>query len=726
MDRWVEIDIDWFGAPPWTDKLATFVERTRPLFQGADGLRGICFNIGWLADLVTEWTGTSSQPLPLRSRRFATWAALSYDDLRRFLAELRAAEAGAGIADIKLGVLIAGLGQVVAPPVTGAMYDLFSNWHDRHPELYPLDISPLPGPDLDPRVAMVADTYPYATRPAGIVAGDPFPEFFGAQWGSVATFLGLDLIHLRDGMLGPLLYTRVGPYGTTASADPDENRTWTDAVRRLFRACKEAHPSGLVMAYSSGLSGTAEWLAGCVDLEAIVADGALDIFIDQTWGGAWQDWWDDTWKGWTFQLAYLLGHGAQIRGGNAQRSVPCKQYKLIETWDGWEPWDTLHDTPGKLGWAMWAFSHAAVLAEDGRPVVPEGTYISWLNDWNDRLIEPADVAFLVDNLDAAEASANSIETVYGPLLVHDRPALLAKYEAEPEANASEWIEDYVGMAMKWATPVLAATRSEWLPASWPDGAFLQLPASSPNGGETGGTAAFGGPLLSVGRADLIEPGLLAGSGVAEVGEQLSAGYRLGYPASPDLRREDRLHLPDRRAVMAADGATVGYDSRGMPLLVSHDQLGWWQPPDLADPGNALIPHSQIGSVSPYIEAGRFMAAGAGRSGGFRTEPVASHEPVAVHAWRSGGALYVLLGNLESGWMGDARFVRRVTVILPRERCGLDADTAYVLRGVNAGVNDGALVAPDPGSPADELRFTISVDPEWFRVLRLEHRAGGQA
>jgi hypothetical protein len=369
------------------------VERTGPLWSADQELHGVCFNIGWLADLVTEWTGRPEQKLPLRSRRFAHWAELSYRDLREFLDQLRTAAVETGVADLRMGVLVAGLGQVVAPPDTGAMYDLYSDWHDRHPELYPLDISPLPGPDLDPRVPLRADDHPYATRPGGIRAGEPFPEFFGAQWGSVAGYLGLDLIHFRDGFLGPLLYTRVGPYGTVASDDPDENRIWTDAVLRLFRASKEARPDALVMAYSSGISGTAEWMSGCVDLEAVVADGGLDIFIDQTWGGAWQDWWDDLWKGWTFQHAFLLGHGAQIRGADAARAAlgrpPCRQYKLIETWDGWEPWDTLHDVPGKLEWACWAFSHAAVLDAQGAPRVPEGSYISWMNDWNDRLIGEA-------------------------------------------------------------------------------------------------------------------------------------------------------------------------------------------------------------------------------------------------------------------------------------------------------------------------------------------------
>lgn len=710
MDRWVEIDIDWFGAPPWDVRIAEFVERTGPLWSSDQELHGVCFNIGWLADLVTEWTGRPDQKLPLRSRRFARWAALSYDDLRRFLTQVRAAAADAGVTDLRLGVLVAGLGEVVAPPVTGAMYDLFSDWHDRHPELYPLDISPLPGPDLDPRVPMHVDDYPYATRPDGIREGDAYPEFFGAQWGSVAHFLGLDLIHFRDGFLGPLLYTRVGPYGVVASDDPAENRSWTDAVTRLFRAAKDAHPDGLVMAYSSGIGGTAEWLSGCVDLEAVVADGALDIFIDQTWGGAWQDWWDDLWKGWTFQHAFLLGHGAQIRGADAARAAagrgPCRQYKLIETWDGWEPWDTLHDVPGKLEWACWAYSHAAVVGPDGQPRVPEGTYISWMNDWNDRLIGAEEVAWLAHHLDAAEASADRIEAVYGPLLVHDRPGLLAKAADDPASNASEWIEDHIGMAMKWGAPVLAATRTEWLPRPWPEGAFVQL-ASDP-----AILDAMDGPVMAVGRADRVAPRLLAAAGLVLTDERVTSGYRLGTPSSEDLPTEERVHLPEHVVLAADPGTWIGYASHGRPLLAGSDRVLHWQPPDLADPGNPLSPRSQLGTHSPYVEAYRAMASRT--NDGVRVERVAAHEPVTVGVWRSGGVVHVLAGNLESRWLGDARFPRRVTVILPRTRLELDANTRLVLEVVNGA---GGRIAAEDADAAD-LRFTIDVPAEGCVVARL--------
>ncbi len=706
----VEIDIDWFGSPPWDSSLELFLGRAQRLLYGTREVQGVCFNVGWLADVVTEWTGDPQQRLPLRSRRFAHWATLSYADLSAFFAQMRAGANRLGLPELRLGVLVAGLGQVVAPPDDGSMYDLYSDWYERHPELYPLDISPLPGPDLDPRVPLKRDDYPYATRPHGLVDGEPFPEFFGEQWGSVAKVLGLDFIHLRDGFFGPMLYTRCGPYGTVASSDPDENRTWTDAVRRLFRACKDAHPDGLVIAYSSGISGTAEWMTGCIDLEEIVADGALDIFIDQTWGGAWQDWWDDTWKGWTFQLAYLLGHGVQIAAGNQRRQRPCRHYLLVETWDGWEPWDTLRDTPEKLRWAIWAFTHATVLQKEGRLLQRDGIYISWMNDWNDRLIGEAEVAFLSGHLDAAEASSERLDRVFGPLLVHNRAGLLAKAATNPRSNASEWVEDYAGMALKWGLPILAATSPEWMPARWPEGVVVQLAGEL----DTDRLEELGGPVLATGRADRVEPALLQRAGATATDSRLAGGYTLGRPTSEDLPREERVHLPERVAVTANVGTWIGYEAGGSPVLTGHGPFFYWQPPDLADPTDALVPHSQIGTVSPYVEAARAMQSGTTQ--GVRAEPFPAGEPVTFSCWSSGGTVHVLLGNLESGWMGDSRFVRRVTVVLPRARLELDPEAVYVLRP-----DDGGEPYPALDAAASDLRFSLEVPPQGCLLARLEAR-----
>ncbi|MFN8447515.1 MAG: hypothetical protein U0521_02670 [Anaerolineae bacterium] len=37
-------------------QIETLVERVTPLLQAVDGWCGIFFNVGWLIDLVTEWT----------------------------------------------------------------------------------------------------------------------------------------------------------------------------------------------------------------------------------------------------------------------------------------------------------------------------------------------------------------------------------------------------------------------------------------------------------------------------------------------------------------------------------------------------------------------------------------------------------------------------------------------------------------------------------------------
>jgi len=222
-------------------------------------------------------------------------------------------------------------------------------------------------------------------------------------------------------------------------------------------------------------------------------------------------------------------------------------------------------------------------------------------------------------------------------------------------------------------------------------------------------------VLVTGRADFVDRELLRRAGVAATKERRAGGYTLGHPTSPDLPREERVHMPERVAVKAENhGQWVGYETAGSPVLTRQGRFIYWQPPDLADPSDALVPHSQIGTVSPYVEAARAMLELTSQSHGVRASAPASHEPLTFSCWSSGGVVHVLLGNLESGWMGDSRFGRTVTVVLPRARLGLDAEHEYHLRA------EGALApveAIDPG--AAELQFTLTVPPQGCVLARLE-------
>ena len=69
-DRWLEMDLTWFDpARPFGPQLDVLFERMASLLAPVRGRRGIFFNLGWLVDLVTEWTGDLDQRIPTRSRR---------------------------------------------------------------------------------------------------------------------------------------------------------------------------------------------------------------------------------------------------------------------------------------------------------------------------------------------------------------------------------------------------------------------------------------------------------------------------------------------------------------------------------------------------------------------------------------------------------------------------------------------------------------------------------
>jgi hypothetical protein len=701
-DRFVEIGLEWFDPDRLDEQVRLLHGRFAPLWDGTRGRSGLVINVGWVVDVVTEWTGDPEQRLPLQGRRRERWAEHTYADLRRLVELLRQ---GAPKDRFHVGLFAVGWGEVVFPP-DETMYDIRSSWYARHPELYPRSLTTVAGaplPDLDPRVHLRADTYPYAAFPDGLPDGISFGEVLGGQWQVVSTYLGMDVLHLRDGFFGPMVYARSGPAGPLGPTDPSEVDRWTDAVADLFLAVKRARPDGLVMAYSSAISPIAEWRVGCVDLEEIIARGAIDIWIDQSWGGAWQDWWDNQRSGWTHQLANILVHAAMIAAGNARRpagSTPCTHHALIETWDAEELWDTLHRVPDKLRWAIWAYTHAATLV-DGLPVATGGVYLSWANSYFGGLLSAEDVTFLTDELHAAQADAAGLERVYGPVVVVDRAGLehlVASYAAE---NASEWVDDQVGFLLKFGVPVLCSAPRSGIPTASRDGAIF----GAPSGDLPDGIAA-----LVIGRADSLPAEVLARAHITAVGNVLAQGwYESGRPDGERL--PDALHLPAHAEVTAVADTAVVYQSRRTPLLVTSGAVTWWQPPDWSNPTELSMPPFSLGSLAPHLLAADLLAAAVRVAGGNAADPVAIHQPVTWHAWRSHGVVHVLVGNLETGWVGDARWPRTITVHLDADAMGLAPTGSYRLVPVSD--RDG-----DPVS-GDGVSFTVTVPPNGSRVLRLE-------
>ena len=711
-DRWLEMDLTWFD--PTRDlepQIEALWSRIAPLLGGVEGEIGLFFNVGWLIDLVTEWTGDPRQAIPTLSRRTALWAQRTYHDLATFVAQLRVGAARHGLDRLKVGVLFVGWAHVVWPPEL-KIYDFDSAWYARHPELYAPPKSFINMPDLHPINRLHADSYPYAAFPAGLAEDTYFPEFFAAQWAHLADFLNLDALHLRDGLTGPMIYTRNGPYGVAAPGDPAIVAAFSQAVRDLYRCIKTASPDKLVFGYSSAISPVADWRVGCVDFEALVADGYIDAWIEQTWGGAWQDWWHQLWKGWTFQAANLLTRGAMIARANQQRATPCRFYNLIETWDGWEPWDTLHQVPHKLRWAMWAFSHAAVIAPDGIHV-PDGSYISWMNNGDMELLGEDDVRAIAAHLDAAQQSAARLEAVYGTTLVYNRAMMAWLSERHPDWNAAEWIDDQAALLMKWGIPALSITRAEWL-ADLPHAPDALLVQAAGQLGEEIRAALLDhpGPVLATGRADLLDAAVCERLGIESTGEMIDAGFHVCTGRSGQTPPYDRPYLPRHAAIRAGKDATVWYQSRRTPLIVEHDGWLYWQPPDWSEPFNPFLPKYQLGSTFPHYQVARLLNDAARAAGLSHVAFTDRARTAAFHLWRSAGSVYVLVGNLETGEFGDSRTPRTVEVSLSRRQLGFGAGR-YDLERVDMA---GDSLAPETFDDA-WLTYTITIPPEQCAVYR---------
>lgn len=101
-----------------------------------------------------------------------------------------------------------------------------------------------------------------------------------------------------------------------------------------------------------------------LQVKALVANGSMDGWVDQSWAGAWENVAPrhTLSLGWTYQLGYILAHRAMVEAGNRARPAQlpwCRHYTLHGTFDAYEDWSTINTAPGSLRWGLWAYSAAA-------------------------------------------------------------------------------------------------------------------------------------------------------------------------------------------------------------------------------------------------------------------------------------------------------------------------------------------------------------------------------
>jgi hypothetical protein len=710
-DRWLEIDLYWFDKDNLEKSVSGFWDRYAALFRGVSGWRGVILNVGWVMDYVLDWRGNLDGKIPFpqhmaqehwfrvgglltgdtaeRKRqwkqRFANPATSlrayyqdwTYRDLKLLAHLLRErARTKYGLSGIKVGSFVLGFRTIYGGEA--------SPWTRNHKEAYFAE-RVFGQPVFNPQARLAADPTAFGAFPNGIRAGAPVNLFFGAQWGHLSKAVGLDAIVLRDSLLGPIAYRRRGPWGASLPPDPQAWAALSEATGALVKATKEANPDALVIGYSTGASAVGEWRVEGVDLEAIARQGYLDGYIDQTWAGAWNEvgvressFWNNPYLGWTYQLAYVLLHGAMFAG------TRVRHYTLVETFDAWESWDIIHTAPERLKWGMWAYLHAAVKTPDGLKM-PAGSYISWGNQGK-RLLSEEDVSFLAASLNEAVHDARQTRAVFGPTLVYSREAMEWQSGNAPGQSIKEWIDEQAAAVMKWSVPILSVTRTEYLPHIQTDLPILQSPVhlKAAELEHITRMISSGRPIAIFGTpAGGIDPALARLAGIETSAAAVGAERRMARLATEDPQLSEGI--PPQFAIFqpftlnrATEGAEVIVTVDQSPVLIRNRNVVFWDPADFDLSSRGASIRERMGSQYVYVLVARILSRMLAGSGTPYVRNIEAELPVCLHVWQLRNGQYrILLGNTEEGISDGADQSRHVVLRIAAQ--GAAANRPPVIR-----------------------------------------------
>jgi hypothetical protein len=107
---------------------AFVIGRLAPLLAPTSGVTGLIVDLGWLVDVVADFSGNTSQLYPIAAVMSPQWAGATYADMASVLSSLRAAAADAGLGSVRIGTLFVGWASIYQIPQ--------SSFSLRHPEAY--------------------------------------------------------------------------------------------------------------------------------------------------------------------------------------------------------------------------------------------------------------------------------------------------------------------------------------------------------------------------------------------------------------------------------------------------------------------------------------------------------------------------------------------------------------------------------------------------------------
>lgn len=730
-DRWTEIDLYWFSSSDKKKSVEDFWERYYPLYKNVDGIKGVILNVGWLADYILEWSGNindeidfpkmkthlfyddlaqlggnTQEKMQLHKERFekatpqqpVAYDLWTYKELKELTNLIR--EVGRNkykINNFKVGCLVLGWRQIYNGTA--------STFATKHPNIFKDSYRSYPNLEA----TLKADPTKYGAYPNGITEGTQYVRFFGEQWGSFSKAVNFDAIVLRDSYMGAGIYNRFGPYGKTAPKETDKIRNWHNATSDLIKFAKLGNPKAMVIGYSNAATAVGDWRVNCFDLETIAKEGYLDAWIDQTWGGGWNEvgqrpgnvFWNYQSLAWSYQLAYTLVHAAILAETNV------RHYVLTETFDAWESWDVINSVPDRLKWGIWAYSHAAVKTPKGLKM-PRGNYITWGNKEKE-LLSKENVEFLATNSDEAFSDARKTVEVYGPTMVYCRNAMKWQNENTPDVQIKEWIDEQIGSVNKWSVPVMSITRSEYFNKVQSDMFIFQTPVNLSTEEKTNIIEHIrgGSPTMiigsTVGGIDKDIAKLIGLSTISKkigdveyiasingktngIYENLPNTFPLFQPFTRNvinnvlnLPKESAQGTPPSVDKNVGDDYEIIYTVRSSPCLIynknKNKQVLYWDAPELAV--NVVYNYMKendfgrscdeiLGSPTPFVLTSRKINEMLKTNNKIAVEKIEQYYPMMLSYWKlKSGEYRILAGNMDEGINHSNNQERKIKVIIPK-------------------------------------------------------------